>query len=109
MRDHIGVCPRHEQPPLRPGAAGDYDARKTPARGRLRRGGSIGNLHVVAVTETALELETFGDARVTVNRAELWELRVPEVSRGKRAAIIGGIATAVWFMLLDDAGYELDF
>lgn len=67
------------------------------------------NLYVVAVTETALELETFGDARVTVNRTELWELRVPVVSRGKRAAIIGGIATAVWFMLLDDAGYELDF
>jgi hypothetical protein len=65
--------------------------------------------YVVTVTETALELETLGDARVTVNRTDVWELQVPVVSRGKRIAVIGGIATAVWFILLDDAGYELDF
>ncbi|HJR69778.1 MAG TPA: hypothetical protein VKA43_07040 [Gammaproteobacteria bacterium] len=67
------------------------------------------NHYVIAVTETALELETFGDERVTVDRTDLWELQVPVVSRGKRIALIGGIATAVWFILLDDAGYELDF
>jgi hypothetical protein len=75
----------------------------------LTRSGWRENLYVVAMTPTALELETFGDERVTVNRTDLWELRVPVVSRGKRIAIIGGIATAAWFMLLDDAGYELDY
>ncbi len=67
------------------------------------------DVNVVALTDSAIELKTLRDERVNVSRAEVWELRVPAPSRGKRAGLIAGIAAAVVVGLHLAAGYEFDY
>jgi hypothetical protein len=66
-------------------------------------------LVVVAVTDAALQLETWDDEPVTVARADVWELRVPMPSSHKTGALAGAIAGGVLLGLILSDGWELEF
>jgi hypothetical protein len=64
---------------------------------------------VVAVTDTALQLKTWDDEPATIDRADVWELRVPTPSKHKTAALAGAIAGAVLLGVILSDGWELEF
>ena len=76
----------------------------------LTPGGWRDDLKVVAVSGTTLQLATWEDEPVTVERADVWELRVPMPSKYKTGALVGAITGVVLLgMFIDDTGAELDF
>jgi hypothetical protein len=64
---------------------------------------------VVGVTATALQLKTWEDEPVTIDRAEVWELRVAMPSKHKTGALAGAIAGGVLLGIILSDGWELDF
>jgi hypothetical protein len=66
-------------------------------------------LVVVAVTDGALQLETWDDEPVTIDRADVWELRVPMPSKHKTGALAGAIAGGVLLGVILSDGWELEF
>jgi hypothetical protein len=76
----------------------------------LTPGGWRDDLSVVTVSGTALQLETWEDDPVVVQRADVWELRVPVRSKHKTGALVGAISGVVLLgLFIDDTGAELEF
>lgn len=65
-------------------------------------------LVVVAVGDTALQLQTWEDEPVTIARADVWELRVALPSKHKTGALAGAIAGAVLLGIVINDGWELE-
>src|SRR5262245_56055846 len=64
---------------------------------------------VVTATAAELELKSRSDERVTVMRADLWELKVSMPSSAKTGALAGAIAGGVLLAIMLGDGWEFDY